>query len=1138
MNGKRFYILINIHYMKIFKQLLVGLGLLLCVPQDAEAVKAYPRPVTITQPDGTKITVRIHGDESFHYTTTIDGFMLERDKTGFFRYVNYDFNTGVKTLSAQRARNVGERTAEEKTFVANLKAAQLITADMKTRRTPMLKKHSRAVRPWLKKQQMMKANAANAAAANNVDGESQYLVILVNFADCGFQYKNEDFETWLNEPGYSTNGGTGSVKDYWRDNSMGQFVPNFTVVGPYTLSQNQLYYAGNAEDTGEDANPRAMIKEACQLAKKANPDLDFSRYDNDGDGFVDNCYVIYAGYSEASTANGDDMWPHSWTMGDDVFEIDGVKIDEYSCSAELVGMPGAPEEPTMDGIGTFTHEFGHILGLSDMYDTDDYTNGYGVDPGAYSLYASGSYNNDSRTPPCLMAFERFQMGWIDTNTELTELKDPEDVELDNISTNKARYINAQPDRDVTTGVEWFILENRQQKGWDSYIPAHGLLITHFDYTQESYAEYWSVNGPNNNANHRCMYIKAADGVDDENSRAGDTYPGTSASTEFTDTSTPNSLNWDNEPVNVPITNITEQDGIIRFQVNGGTSVWDFVKTNVPTDICDVSATFTAEMTGNTADVIETGFCWSLDETPTVEGEHKTAAMADGKFSAAVDNLQPGSNYNVRAYARMSDGTVNYGSAILFTTECATAAAPFIDNFLSWTNGQPDCWQIVDRNGDGTTWILDESTGGLVYQFNYWNNADDWLISKRRIHVPENGVLFFSRGVAETTTVEDLEIYVSTKTSDIDDFYLYERLSFADYFGEQHIEEVDLSRLAGQDIYIAFRCCSEKLQTNLWIWNVAVTEKLPAPTITTFDQTAPDQLFVEWTPVEKAKNYYLYFGKETDEPNEVLVFAPMDFFEKTEGDVQLSTGSMFFTGDATVELKEFPEGITDLKFMLTTSGPTGTSTLLVEGTKDGTTWTSVGQRLTLSEYDNEGQECDWLAYVQDQGFKKLRFRFTHGGRNGRVKYLTLGYTDGKIVEDLSAGGAWDEETGILHTSMVINAITPGEFNNGRYVVWVASGDGSFFYDQSENAYYEYSGSTSITDVIGESGISVTAGEGYLGIDGLKPGYRITCASPSGALLYSGEADGQHADIRLDGQRGIVIINIEGDGQTYRTKVIVR
>lgn len=1131
-NGKRLYIVITFYYMKIFKQLLVGLGLLLCVPQDAEAVKAYPRPVTITQPDGTKITVRIHGDESFHYTTTIDGFMLERDKAGFFRYVNYDFNTGVKTLSEQRARNVGERTADEKTFIANLKAAQLITADMKMRRPVTLKQHGKAVRPWLKKQPLAKAGAATTNAEVTATAESQYLVILVNFADCAFKYKNEDFETWLNEPGYDTNGGWGSVKDYWRDNSMGQFVPNFTVVGPYTLSQNQVYYAGNAADTGEDANPREMVKEACQMAKAANPGLDFSQFDNDGDGVVDNCYVIYAGYSEASTANEDDMWPHSWTMGTDVFQIDGVKINEYSCSAELVGAPGSPAQPTMDGIGTFTHEFGHILGLKDMYDTDDYTNGYGVDPGAYSLYASGSYNNDSRTPPCLMAFERLQLGWAKEGADIVELKDAEDVTLESVSANKARYINAQPDRTPGTGYEWFVLENRQQTGWDSFIPAHGLLIYHYDYTQEMVEEYWSVNGPNNNAKHRCMYIKAADGVDDENSRAGDTYPGTSANTEFTDTSTPNSLNWDGEPTNVPVTNIIEEDGKIRFQVSGGTSVWDFVKTNVPSDIRDVSATFTAEMTGNTADVAEAGFCWSLDENPTVDDEHKTAVMADGKFSAAVENLQPGSNYNVRAYAKMSDGTVNYGSSILFTTECQTATAPFIADFLSWTNGQPDCWQIVDRNGDGTTWILDESTGGLVYQFNYWNNADDWLISKRRIHVPENGVLFFSRGVKEMSTVEDLEVYVSTKTSDIDDFYLIERMSFADFFGDQHVEEVDLSRFAGQEIYIAFRCCSEKLQTNLWLWQVAVTQKLGTPTITKFVRTAPDILTVEWTPVDNAYGYYVYIGTETGNKNEVTVFAPMEFYEKVEGDVQLSAGSMLFTGDAKVELIDIPEGINDLKFMLTSSGPTGTSELLVEGTKDGKTWTSVGPRLTMDEYDSEGQECDWLNYVQGQGFRKLRFTFTYGGRNGRVKYLTLGYTDGMEIKDRDYGHV------LGATIKNFPEIYSGEFNSGKFVAYVAAYDGIINYDPSEYAYYEYDETTSITEVIGESGISVTAGKGYVGLDGLKPGYRITCASPSGALLYSGEAGGQHADIRLDGQRGIVIVSVEGDGQTHRTKVIVR
>ena len=1102
----------------------MGLAVLLCIPQGAGAVKAYPRPVIVTQPDGTKVTVRIHGDESFHYVTTIDGFLLDKDEAGYFCYVNYDFTTGRKSISGQRAHNVGERTAAEKTFVTGLKAAKLVNADIKTRRQVTAKQPARIVKTGKNATGAMKAKAAS-------DAECQYLVILVNFKDRAFQHNLDDFDTWLNEPGYSTNGGTGSVKDYFRDNSMGQFVPNFHVVGPYTLSQDQVYYAGNSEETGEDVNPRAMVREACDLAKAANPGLDFSQFDNDGDGYMDNCYIIYAGYSEASTADGDDMWPHSWTMGEEVFSIDGVTIDNYSCSAELVGMPGYPVQPTMDGIGTFTHEFGHILGLKDMYDTDDYTNGYGVDPGAYSLYASGSYNNDSRTPPCLMAFERLQMGWATEGVDIVELKDAEDVTLDNVSTNKARYINAQPGREEGTGYEWFVLENRQKTGWDSYIPAHGLLIYHYDYTKEMVDEYWSVNGPNNNAKHRCMYIKAADGVDDENSRAGDTFPGTSANTSFTDTTTPNALNWNNEPTNVPVTNITEQDGLIKFQVNGGTSVWDFVKTNVPGDVRDTTATFTAEMTGNTQDVAEAGFCWSQDENPTVDGEHETATMADGKFTASVDGLQPGSNYNVRAYVKMAGGEVVYGSSVLFTTECKTGEAPFVADFMSWTNGQPDCWQIVDRNGDGTTWILDESTGAIVYQFDYWNNADDWLISKRRIHVPENGTLFFSRGVAETTTVEDLEIYVSTKTSDIDDFFLVERMSFADYFSEQHIEEVDLSRFAGQDIYIAFRCCSEKLQTNLWIWQIAVTEKLGTPTVTKFDKTGTDQLTVEWTPVDKAAYYYLYFGKETDEPNYVLLFTPVSFFEKVEGDVQLSTGSMLFTGDATVELIDIPEGIDDLKFMATASGPTGSSTLLVEGTTDGSTWTSVGPRVVFSEYDSEGQECDWQSYVEGKGYKKLRFRFTHGGRNGRVKYLTLGYNDGKIIEDLAAGRADG-------TSMVINATAPGEFDTGRYVAWVAAGDELFFYDQSANAYYENGTPSSITDVIEGSGISITAGAGFIAVDGVEPGSIITCTSASGALLYSGKAGGSHAKISLPGESGIVIVNIECGGKTYRTKVIVR
>lgn len=1112
--------------MSNWRQLLLAAGFCLCASAEAWAIRAYPRPVTVTQPDGTTITVRIHGDEGLHYTATTDGFMLARDTEGFFRYVDYDFSTGQRKLSAMRATNISARLVAEMAYTAKLRSAREIAQDMAARHNLTAKMPAHVL-----DLQKVRANTAKKRAAGNA--ESQYLVILVNFADCSFSYTKDDFDAWLNEPGYSTDGGTGSVKDYYRDNSMGAFVPNFTVVGPYTLANEQAYYAANDASTGEDVNPYEMVSEACHMAKEDNPGLDFAQFDNDGDGYMDNCYVIYAGYSEASTANDDDMWPHSDDMASLAFQIDGITIDNYSCSAELVGMPGSPANPTMDGIGTFTHEFGHILGLKDVYDTDDYNNGYGVDPGDYCLYASGSYNNDSRTPPYLMAFERMQLGWATEGTDIIELKEPEDVTLDNISTNTARYINAQPYREEGTGMEWFVLENRQKTGWDTYIPAHGLLIYHYDYTDEMVAARWSINGPNNYATHRCLYIKAADGTDDTNSRAGDTYPGTSANTEFTDTSTPNALNWAREETGVPVTNITESDGLIRFQVAGGTSTWDFVKTEKPAAVADSSATLSATVSSHSQDIVAAGFCLASDHEPTLDDDEAISATPGETFSASVTGLLPGRSYYARAYMTLADGQTVYGSAVQFTTECATATAPFVADFMSWTNGQPDCWQIIDNNADGTTWILDENSEAIVYQFDYWNDADDWLVSKRKIHVPNNGALFFTRGITGTTTVENLEVYVSEKTSNLADFYLLERLSFADYFSEAHMEEIDLSRYAGQDVYIAFRCCSEKLQNNLWLWNIAVTEKLATPEITYFSEPQDDQLRVEWTPVDNALYYYLYFGKETDEDNEQLVFAPMDFYEDVTGDVTLGVGTINFNSTGSVVLRSFPDGITDLKFLVTTSGPFGTSELIAEGSCDGQTWTSIGPRVTLSEYDNEGQECDFLTYVDGQGFTKLRFRFTHGGRDGRVRYLTIGYNDGKVLEDLAEGAVYG-------TATVIDAIEAGEFKSGTYVAWVASGDGLLFYDESAYARYNHEdyAASIVSERIGDSNVTVSAGKGEVTLTDLEEGSRITCATTAGTVVYSGTASSNRLTFATAGHRGVVIISIDGPQRKLTAKAIVR
>lgn len=1108
---------------RLFLNTIIGMG---CCCQ-AYAIKAYPHPIRVVQPDGSTLMVRLHGDEAAHYATTLDGFMLDKDSKGFYCYVDYDFSSGKKTLTAQRAHNANERMADENALLGGLKNARTVWQDI------TLRQGRRVMQPYtpLDKGTVCPKTSARLQGKSMADAmESQYLVILVNFTDSTFRFENADFKAWLNERGYAENGASGSVKDYYRDNSSGLFVPNFQVTGPYTLAHPTAYYAAN-DETGSDQNPRSMVKEACMLAKADNPDLDFAQFDNDGDGMMDNCYIIYAGYSEASTANGDDMWPHSWYMGEEQFTIDGITINNYSCSAELVGQPGLPATPSMDGIGTFTHEFGHILGLKDMYDTDDYVGGYGIDPGAYSLYASGSYNNNSKTPAGLMAFERLQMGWMKQGEEIRPLKEAEDVTLPSLgSSNTARYIDCQTGRTDGTGMEWFVLENRQQEGWDKYIPAHGMLIYHYDYTDERVEKYWSVNGPNNNAAHRCMYIMAADGTDDNFSRTGDTYPGSCANTSFTADSKPAAVNWAGEDVGVDITNITERDGDILFQVNGGASVWTTVKTETPQNICDTAALFTATVAPHGKPVEESGFCWSLNDQPTVSDNHQAA---ENKYQPELraDNLIPGANYYVRAYMRLQDGTLVYGSTVPFQTECALAVAPFYGDFSSMTNGVLDCWTITDHNQDGTSWEYDKVTEGMLYYGDGYNDADDWLVCKRRLRIPENGALYFVRGIMDEGDVENLDIYVSTTTRNIDDFRLYKRFSFADSYYQAMIEEVDLKEFAGQDIYVALKCSSERLQSAIYIWNIMLMEKLATPQITRFEKSGDNQLAIEWTPIDKAKYYYLCFGKETEQPQFYSIFTPMSFYERVEGDVELTSGSVNFRSSGSVTLKTIPEGVLDLKFMLTSSGPFGSSRLTVQGSKDGINWTDVGPKITIDSYDSEGAEQDWEAYVAGKGYTKLRFNFEHGGRNGRLRYLYLEYNDGKVIDILAEGAVYSEST-------VINAKTDGEFDSGRYAAWVCSGDGYLFYDDSPIAFYDAEAAAGISDTFDNTGVGLELTRGNIRIYGVCPGYHITIANAAGVTLMEGTAEGESLNFATGNRKGVMTVTVSGERKTFTRKIIVK
>lgn len=390
-------------------------------------------------------------------------------------------------------------------------------------------------------------------------GNMRSLILLVNFTDVKMNSRtaHDDFFHMMNDEGYSLNGGTGSARDYYVDNSMGVFQPDFDVVGPITLSHGYAYYGEN-DNTGEDLRATDMIIEACQLA---DDEVDFTKYDYNNDGFIDNVFVFYAGYGEATTSDANTVWPHSFDVTSVTslpVILDGKRLDHYACTNEL------SSDGRMDGIGTFVHEFGHVLGLMDHYATSGST---AFTPNTWDVMDEGEYNNESRTPPCFTAYERYCLGWLN----LVEISDAASVCIEDVSTNTGYVINTDNPN------EYFILENRQRKGWDRYIPGHGMLVWHIDYD-----EYlWDRNRINNEGAHQHIDIVEADGIASTGTKDGDAFPGMGLVTSFTATTTPAFVTWDGKDVGVPLTNIREEGGLIYLDACGGGPALEPIRFAVP-----------------------------------------------------------------------------------------------------------------------------------------------------------------------------------------------------------------------------------------------------------------------------------------------------------------------------------------------------------------------------------------------------------------------------------------------------------------------------------------------------------------------------------------------------------------------------
>lgn len=540
--------------MRFLKHIL--LVLLLCLIGEASALAGpvYNKPRHITQPDGIGLTLVGRGDEFCHFTTTTDGYTVVKASDGFYYYA--DLRDGVLVPGAVKAYDAENRVSSE---VSYLSTKEKFLA-------PAMTKMEKTLKASARKRNDLRASRRMRKVASTENKGYKGLLILVNFTDKKFSRGDEsashfynmmmnleNFKSYYDEwHGYQEY--TGSVRDYFSDNSNGQFVPEFDVIGPIELDVSQ-YYVNCVE------NSFSLVE---KVLRKADEQVDYKDYDSDGDGEVDMIYILYAGYS--SHYNGNDprlIWPHAASMSkdadpDEIVTLDGVQMGRFACSAEIFGWE-EDKKSILDGIGVIVHEFAHVLGFEDHYDT---SNGYQEHPNNWDVMAAGNNSEDfNRTPVAFNSYEKYVTGFS-MPLNITDMGG-QSVRLgSNEKTSDACMIRSTQDN------VFYIMENRQHDKWDKYLPGHGLLVWRVDSTN---VEYWKQNVINVTTRACFRLVRACGtqgsfltGVEDTDF---DPFPGTHNITELdNDDDDANLISYDGFPCPVVLRNIKEEDGIITFDV--------------------------------------------------------------------------------------------------------------------------------------------------------------------------------------------------------------------------------------------------------------------------------------------------------------------------------------------------------------------------------------------------------------------------------------------------------------------------------------------------------------------------------------------------------------------------------------------
>lgn len=448
-----------------FRHLLPGLAM--CLPFVAAARTATPDLVTITNPNGQTVELRAFGNEHFAYYTDADvSVLMERDADGNW-------------TEARRAGRTLRPVESDIQLLHTEQEALEYAEPLSTRMAPINRNNGRTTFPTI--------------------GENVHsLVVLIEYADTPFSVPEpqQTFTAMLNEEGFSQYGAKGSARDYYTASSNGLFTPIFDVTPVIKVSHNSAYYTGTGTGIA-GAGKNGRFGEAMEEALKyLDEELgwDFSQYDYDNDGDIDTIFFFYSGYGQADTLDPNTIWPHQadfiryttqtqGSIGLEPLYLDGKRVGPYACSNELTAKPTPGfSRPCLDGIGAFCHEFGHVLGLPDFYDT---TGSGARTPGYWSIMDTGSYNDYSTCPPLFSAYEKWICYWLDFDIA----EEGTTLEIPSLSqTNKATRLNMKafrPGYPVFEN-EFFVLETRTKDSWDSALPGEGLLIWHIAFQYDNW----------------------------------------------------------------------------------------------------------------------------------------------------------------------------------------------------------------------------------------------------------------------------------------------------------------------------------------------------------------------------------------------------------------------------------------------------------------------------------------------------------------------------------------------------------------------------------------------------------------------------------------------------------------------------